>query len=200
VQDVDHLRLVAAARRLGDFRAHFGHDMLVTIRPEPFALRDLLGADDGRPPRTSFRADIVQGHFEHGGDTISHAALVGVDDVLYFAELDLGAADPAEIPGDLGYLLFGDADHDLFLAHRIGPRPSFDQVLRVAADGVHFTAAEIDRQLRPTVRIPGRTDSPDQRLKAGDVIAAHSSSGLHFQNDLQVNVLAEIYLNEDELR
>jgi hypothetical protein len=38
------------------------------------------------------------------------------------------------------------------------------------------------------------------RLKAGDVVAAHSSSGAHFQNDLQVSVLAEIYLNEDELR
>ena len=36
----------------------------------------------------------------------------------------------------------------LFLAHQTGHRPSFDQVLRIAADGVHFTATEIDRQLR----------------------------------------------------
>ena len=62
------------------------------------------------------------------------------------------------------------------------------------------TAAEIDRQLRPEVAIPGRMDSPDLRLKTGDAVAAHSSSGMHFQNDLQVNVLAEIYSNEDELR
>ena len=188
-------------RKLGDFRAHFGHDMLVTVRPEIFALRDLRAPGDGRPPpRTSFRANIVKGHFEHGGDTLSHAALVSVDDVMYFTELDLGAADPGEVPGDLRFLLFGDADHDLFLAHQIGHRPSFDQVLRIAAEGVHFTETEIDRQLRPEVTIPGRTDSPDMRLKAGDVVAAHSSSGVHFQNDLQVSVLAEIYLNEDELR
>ena len=136
----------------------------------------------------------------YGGDTLSHAALVRVDDVMCFRELDLGAADPGQVPGDLSYLLFGDADHDLFLAHQIGHRPSFDQVLRIAADGVHFTEAEIDRQLRPEVAIPGRTDSPGERLKAGEVVAAHSSAGMHFQNDLQVSVLAEIYSNEDELR
>lgn len=185
---------------LGVFRAHFGHDMLVTVKPERFALRDLRPAGDGRQPLTSFRADIVKGHFEHGGDTLSRAALVRVDDVMYFEELDLGAADPGEISRNLEYLLFGDADHDLFLAHQIGHRPSFDQVLRIAADGVHFTEAEIDRQLRPTVTIPGRPDVPDQRLKADELVAAHSSAGQHFQNDLQVKVLAEIYLNEDELR
>ena len=46
------------------------------------------------------------------------------------------------------YLPFGDADHDLFPCHQIGPRPSFDQVLRIAADRVHLTEAEIARQLR----------------------------------------------------
>ena len=38
------------------------------------------------------------------------------------------------------------------------------------------------------------------RLKAGEVVAAHSSAGSHFHNDVQVEVLAEIYFNEDELR
>jgi hypothetical protein len=187
-------------RKLGDFRAHFGRDMLVTIRPESFALRDLLADDTEGHPLTSFRADVVKGHFEHGGDTLSHAALVRVDEIAYFEELDLGAADPDEIPRDLGYFLFGDADHDLFVAHWIRHRPNFDQVLRIVTDEVDFTEAEIERQGRPTVTIPGRTDSPEVRLKVGDVVAAHSSVGQHFHHDFQVNVLAEIYLNEDELR
>ena len=88
----------------------------------------------------------------------------------------------------------------LFRAHQTGHRPSFDQNLRIAADGVHFTETKIDRQLRPQVAIPGRTDSPDLRLKAGEIVAAQSSARMHFQNDLQVNVLAQIYSNEDELR
>jgi hypothetical protein len=189
-----------ATRKLGDFRAHFGHDMLVTVEPERFAIRDLLPAGDDRQPLTSFRADIVKGHFEHGGDTLSRAALVRVDDVMYFEELDLGATAPGESSRDLEYLLFGDADHDLFLAHRIGHRPSFDQVLRIQVDGVDFSAAEIERQGRPAVTIPGRKDSPDSRLETGDVIAVHSSVGQHFHHDFQVNVLSEIYRNEDELR
>ena len=48
----------------------------------------------------------------------------------------------------LRYLPFGAADPDLFLAHQMGPRPSFDQVLRIAADRVHLTGTEIARQLR----------------------------------------------------
>ena len=187
-------------RKLADFRAHFGHDMLVTVKPEPFAIRDLLAGDTDGHPLTEFRANIVKGHFEHAGDTLSHAALVRVDEVAYFEELDLGAADPDETPLDLGYFLFGDADHDLFLAHQIRHRPNFDQVLRILADGVDFTEAEIERQGRPTVTIPGRADLSDRRLKTGDLVAAHSSVGVHFQHDFQINVLAEIYLNEDELR
>jgi hypothetical protein len=187
-------------RKLGDFRAHFGHDMLVTVKPALFAIRDLLAGDTDGHPLTEFRANIVKGHFEHGGDTLSHAALVRVDEIAYFEELDLGAADPDETPLDLGYFLFGDADHDLFLAHQIRHRPSFDHVLRIVADGVDFTEAEIERQGRPTVTIPGRADLSDRRLKTGDLVAAHSSVGVHFQHDFQINVLAEIYLNEDELR
>jgi hypothetical protein len=48
----------------------------------------------------------------------------------------------------LRYLPFGAADHDLFLVHQVGPRPSFDPVLRIAADRVNLTEAEIARQLR----------------------------------------------------
>ncbi len=187
-------------RELGDFRAHFGSDMLVTVRPEPFAIRDLMPLDADQPALTEFRGDIVKGHFEHGGDTLAEATLVRVDEVTYFQELDLGAADPDDNAGDLVYLLFGDADHDLFLAHQIGRRPSFDQALRITAEGIRFTEHEIERQGRPTVTITGRTNVPDQRVTAGELVAAHSSAGLHFHNDVQIKALAEIYFNEDELR
>ena len=187
-------------RRLADLREQFGRDMLVTVNPEVFAIRDLKPGDDGRPALTQFRADIVNGHFEHDGDTFAEATLVRVDEVTYFREFDLSPGDPEESAGDLDYLLFGDADRDLFLAHRVGGRPSFDQALRITAEGVHFTEPEIERRGRPTVAIPGRANVHDQRLKAGEVVAAHSSAGSHFHSDVQVEVLAEIYFNEDELR
>ena len=48
-------------RKLADLRAQFGRDMLVTVNPEVFAIRDLKPGDDGRPALTEFRADIVNG-------------------------------------------------------------------------------------------------------------------------------------------
>jgi hypothetical protein len=180
-------------RRLGDVRADFGKDLLVTLRPEVFAITDLVAPE---APLRAFRADVVKGHFEHGGDPVGDAVTVTVEDVVVFQELDLAAS----LGGDLSYLLFGDADRDLFLAHRIGHRPGFDQVLRVGIEGEHFTQAEIDRQGRPTVTVPGRPDSPSDRLAPDEVVAAHSSAGLHFERDLQVTVLSEIYMNSDELQ
>jgi len=181
-------------RRLGDVRAHVGKDVLVTLKPEVFAITDLVAPET---PLRVFLADVVKGHFEHGGEPIGEAVTVRVDDVVVFQELDLSGTSHG---GDLSYLLLGDADRDLFLAHRIDHRPSFDQVLRVAIAGEHFTQAEIDRQGRPTVSVPGRPDSPSDRLAPGEVVTAHSSAGLHFERDLQVTVLSEIYMNSDELQ
>ena len=181
-------------RQLGDVRAHVGKDVLVTLKPEVFAITDLVAPDT---PLRAFLADVVNGHFEHGGEPIAEAVTVTVEDVVVFQELDVSGTSHG---GDLSYLLFGDADRDLFLAHLIDHRPSFDQVLRVAVAGEHFTQAEIDRQGRPTVGVPGRPDSPSDRLAPGEVVTAHSSAGLHFERDLQVTVLSEIYMNSDELQ
>jgi hypothetical protein len=187
-------------RKLGDLRAQFGGDMLITVNPEEFAIRDLKPGDDDHAALTEFRADIVNGHFEHGGDTFGADTLIRVDDVTCFQEFDLSPGGSEGTAGDLDYLLFGDADRDLFLAHRVGQRPSFDQLVRVSIDGVHFTEAEIERRGRPSVAIPGRANVHDQRLEPGEVVAAHSSAGSHFLTDVQVEILAEIYFNEDELR
>ena len=181
-------------RQLGNVRAHVGKDVLVTLKPEVFAITDLVAPES---PLQSFLADVVNGHFEHGGEPIAEAVTVTVEDVVVFQELDVSGTSHG---GDLSYLLLGDADRDLFLAHRIDHRPSFDQVLRVAVAGGHFTQAEIDRQGRPTVGVPGRPDSPSDRLAPGEVVTAHSSAGLHFERDLQVTVLSEIYMNSDELQ
>ncbi len=187
--------------RLRAVRAEAGPDALVTLKPEPFPIVDLAEPGEGRQPLTGFHADVVDGHFEHGGHLLAEAATVMVDDVFYFRELDVaapGAVDAED--GELPYLLFGDADRDLFLAHRIGSRPSFDQTLRVTVEGDHFTQAELDRQGRPTVSVSGRRDTHSDRLRQGEVVAAHSSAGLHFQRALQVSVVSEVYVNSDELQ
>jgi hypothetical protein len=183
--------------QLRTFRAHFGRDALFTVAPETFAITDLSPKDPAQPARTEFQADVVHGHFEHGGDVIAANTTVQIEEVVYFRELDLaGSADR----GDLEYLPFGDTDSEFFLAHRITQAPDFDQVLLVNLTGADFTDTEVRRQGGPTLTIPGRADLPGERLRSDEKAAAHSSAGQHFQVDVDVHVLGELYFNEDELR
>lgn len=178
--------------KLREFRAHFGRDALFTVAPEEFPILELT------EDRTEFQADVVKGHFEHGGDVIAPNTTVRIEDVVYFRELPLDS--PAEKRGDLEYLPFGDTDGEFFLTHRITQAPDFDQVLLATVSGASFTDTEVRRQGGPTFKVAGRADLPGERLQADETIAAHSSAGQHFHADLDVQVLAELYFNEDELR
>lgn len=185
-------------RAIHDLRAHFGRNALITMAPRPFAITDLSPADPSTPALSEFRADVVRGHFEHDGDVIGENTTVRVEEVVHFAELPLDAGD-APARGDLTYLLFGDAERELYLAHRVLRAPDFDQVLIVDVTGAHFTERELDRQGRPRLTVPGRADTPEQRLHAGDKLAAHTSAGQHFHTDVEVEVVQEMYFMADEL-
>jgi len=187
------------ARRVSDLRAHFGRDALVTVAPKPFPITDLVSPAASPPPLTEFRADVVRGHFEHGGDVIGADSVVRVEQVLYFRELTL-ARDEAPDRGDLLYLLFGDAERELYLAHRVTAAPDFDQVLVVGITGAEFTERELERQGRPDLVVMGRQDVAEQRLRPGERVAGHTSAGQHFHTDVEVEVVSELYLMEEELR
>jgi hypothetical protein len=181
-----------------DLRAHFGRNTLITMAPRPFPLTDLSPRDPSQPRLTEFLANVVRGHFEHDGDIIGQDTTVRVEEVVHFSELPLDAGDAAP-RGDLEYLIFGDAERELYLAHRVLSAPDFDQVLIVDISGADFTERELDREGRPTLTVPGRTDTPEQRLRAGDKLAAHTSAGQHFQTDVEVEVVQEMYFMADEL-
>jgi hypothetical protein len=181
-----------------DLRAHFGRNTLITMAPRPFPITDLSPTDPSQPALTEFRANVVRGHFEHDGDVIGQDTTVRVKEVVHFSELALEAGGTAP-RGDLEYLIFGDAERELYLAHRILSAPDFDQVLIVDISGADFTERELDREGRPSLTVPGRTDTPDQRLQAGDKVAAHTSAGQHFQTDVEVEVVQEMYFMADEL-
>ena len=98
-----------------------------TVVPERFEL-DRLAPDAGRPLR-SFRADIVQGHFERGGRTIHSGDGVVVDRVV----LDHRLAPTGGPGATLAYRVVdaGPAAREHFLVHWIATRPDADHVLRV---------------------------------------------------------------------
>lgn len=186
-----------ASSRLKDFQAHFGRDFLYTVKPEEFSIVDLLPVGDAEPVVRTFTADVVKGHFEKGGDPITEGATVTVHEVTHFDEL--GNADSK--PADLEYILFGNGPQ-FFLAHRITVAPDFDHVVSVNISGAEFTEAELSRERSGvTVTFDGRSNSPDERLKAGQTLGGRGHViGAHQFQDLQVEVLTEIYFEEGELQ
>jgi len=127
---------------------------------------------------------------------IAGGATVRVDDVIHFEEL--GFADKA---ADLEYTLFGTGQQ-FFLAHRITRPPDFDQVLSVNVTGHRFTEDELRRErFGVLVTIPGRSNTPRERIKRGDKVSGRGHvAGAHQFLDLQVEVLSEGYFEEGELR
>jgi hypothetical protein len=106
-----------------------------TLEPERFPLARLTPADgQGTPVR--FRGTLYRGHFERGGTPVLRDATVEVERVLVSETLTRD--DPAtprrvrqaarrRYPAYLVWL-----DDELFLVHRIGAAPSFDQIVQLA--------------------------------------------------------------------
>jgi hypothetical protein len=184
-----------ASRRLGDFRAHFGRDDLYTVKPEEFSIVDLLPVNSAKSALAAFKADVVRGHFEKGGDVIAGGATVRVDDVIHFQELS-----PADKVADLKYILFG-TEQQFFMAHWITGPPDFDQVLSVNVTGHQFTKDEMSREhFGVLVTIPGRANTPRERMEPGEKLSGGGHVvGAHQFLDLQVEALSEIYFEEGEL-
>lgn len=102
-------------------RAHLQESIaLWTLDPEKFAIDRL--APGAAQPLTSFRAAVVQGHFEQDGRKHSEAQLL-VDEVLHFRQLPMAVRSaPAT-----RYLQFG-APERRYLVKLIESRPDFDHI------------------------------------------------------------------------
>ncbi|MGX1563560.1 hypothetical protein [Streptomyces sp. NPDC055506] len=95
---------------------------------------------------------------------------VDVRHVVHFRRFDHHAVRPT----DLTYLAFGKGD-ERFLAHLVTMPPDFDHVVAMQAPGA--SRAELtDEVLRrgPALTIAARPDGPDDRLREGDQVTAHS--------------------------
>jgi len=99
-----------------------GKDALWTIDPEKFELSAL--APEAKAPRKDFTADVVQGHFERGGETQYKAAKVVIDKVLVFRQLD-GKPRDANFSR---YMQVGSGAQR-FLVKQIDTRPDFDHIV-----------------------------------------------------------------------
>ena len=106
-----------------------GKTALWTIAPEKFELDRL--APGATRPLTHFKAAMVRGHFEQGGQTEMTGATVVVDKVLVYRPLS-GALKTAKLAR---YQQIGSGQRR-YLVKEIDSRPDFDHIVavRVAKD------------------------------------------------------------------
>jgi hypothetical protein len=167
-------------------------ERMYTMSPEAFEMVEL---DPQHPRRTALTGDIFRGHLERGGEVIIEAATAQVVRIVYFHQFERNAQPLAQ----LEYLLFGKAP-DLFLAHVITRPPDFDQILGVTIKGAALSPDDLQRGIR--VRIPGRANTPHDRIKArerfvGQALLPGAPAG---PLELQLEAGTEFYFEEGELR
>jgi hypothetical protein len=179
-----------------DDRAKHPSIGMFTVSPgELFKLSRLFAPAD-QPERNGFSATVFRGHLERGGVEIDGLAGINVTvtRIIYAQELKPGA----KRADSLRYILFGGAG-EFFLAHQITQAPDFDQIVVVDIDGHTFRQEELEAGV--IVTIPDRNNTAEDRLRAGDVVAATAVVGNGVDKiDVTVTFAAEPYFEESELR
>jgi hypothetical protein len=184
-----------AARRYGDFVAHFGSSSIYTFAPEPFSIDELDPGAAGGPARKSFGGTLYRGHFERGGSEIADDVSFDVEQVVHFRRFRPG---PSPAPEPLRYLCFGQRDA-AFLAHLVQAPPDFDQILQVEISELTGVSEE---QLRKGViiAVPDREDQIETNLQEGEALAADVQVELaSTSGSIKLLVLSEYYLETGDL-
>lgn len=169
---------------------------------DAFILSDLVTPSDPHDPhsppiREAFTGTIFRGHFENfhqhekEGPAILSAVVARVVRPVLFRKFDPHAMPPQR----LEYFLFGSAGEH-FLAHAISRAPDFDQILEVGIEGVELDEAERGGALRVTV--PDRADAANDRLLAGEEVAAEVEVAGE-QRAVTLRVRTQHYFETDDL-
>jgi len=99
---------------------------LWTLVPEKFELARL--APGAAHPLLTFKADIVEGHFERGGKTIYPDVIVRVIRIMRYVQLD-----PHARPRATAHYLPVGQGRTWFLVKEVDARPDFDHVVMLSA-------------------------------------------------------------------
>jgi len=90
-------------------------DSTFTLVPQPMDLTEVIAGT-----KTSFTADLYDGHFERGGKKLG-SLVVDIEKIIVAAKLDADRVHPE----DTRFIAFGERG-EYFVAHLIDGKPSFD--------------------------------------------------------------------------
>ncbi|NKF48980.1 hypothetical protein G3R49_00125 [Shewanella sp. WXL01] len=109
-----------------------------TIVPQKFDLARLT--PNSAEPMTQLTLDVVQGHFERGGNKQHSQVTATIDNMLLFNVLDMTQGKPK--PTRANYIAIGnnaDASSFFYIKH-LQSRPDADQLVRVSSNGAELPA------------------------------------------------------------
>lgn len=168
-------------------------ERLYTVVPEPFVLTEIF-APPGTPARTSFRARLVRGHFERGGQTFMSGVTIKVTRVIMAKKLESNAPALA----NLKYVVFGDSSQ-LFAAHLIQRMPDFDHVVAARIDsGVLDESLAQELRAGSIVSFPGITNDVAHALGQESAVTGEATLGGQ-THELGLQVGSEFYLETGDL-
>jgi hypothetical protein len=181
-----------AADYFGDRRQH-PEMRLYTFVPDDFEMDRL---DPGHRTIDSLTGEVHRGHFERHaqdrGEAIGRVT-AKISSVVLFRPFEQGARKPSE----LEYLFFGHGEEQ-FLAHLITASPDFDHIVSAQEREGQLTPGELAKGIR--VQVPGRPNSPKDRLKPGERVSGRILDGQDLgARDVHLDVGEEVYLEEGEL-
>jgi hypothetical protein len=185
-----------AARRYGDFVAHFGSSDIYTFEPEPFSIDELDPSGDRGPARTSFGGTLFRGHFERGGSEIASDVSFEVEQVVHFRRFRPVTGGRAR--GQLRYLWFGERDA-AFLAHLITGPPDFDQILNVEVSSLGGVSDE-DLRGGVAIGVPERANEIGAKLHEGEeFLGEPEAAPAGMSASIELTVAREYYLETGDL-
>lgn len=168
-------------------------EKIYTIVPEPFVLTELFPADE-TTPRTSFKADLVRGHFERGGQVILKEVEFKITKVIYKKKLD---PNGAPLPS-LQYIVFGN-DVELFGAHLIARKSDFDHVVSLRVTSGVQTPSQVEALHRGgLLSLASSHNDVAHALSVGSAVMG-SLRTVGLDTEATVDVLESYYLETGDL-
>jgi hypothetical protein len=168
-----------------------------TIVPETFVLPTLFPGPSGAAQRQSFKASLVRGHFERGGQTIKAGVNILIKRVVFARKFNPAAA---ALPS-LQYIVFG-GPKELFGAHLIQKKPDFDHVMRLRlttplTDPAQAAAVFKGGLLDLTSTSNSSASAPGDSGNDASVEGTVKATGVNFTSGAEV--LESIYMEVNEL-
>ncbi|MFS1425493.1 hypothetical protein [Shewanella sp. 10N.286.48.B5] len=166
---------------------------LWTIVPKPFDLMTLHPKMSDELPR--LHIEVVEGHFERGGNSQFTAQKIIIDKVLLFSTLNMEKEQPKSASAQYQKIAVSPNSPNQFLIKRLGNRPEADHLLRVLNYDLS-KMSQLSVPIESELTESGLTES----IHPSTTAITEALGKQNYNHDLSAASVIEIYLETRELQ